>query len=284
MENYLLYQAYGKKEVKLECKFSLLHLLSKNFQHNLCPVIYTDDITFFENILKDFPSKIIRGITTEEIQEWRGEINFLHRVKIKILMDFLDNHAGNLLYCDTDTYFLQSPNTIFSDLEKGEFYMHILEGRINKKTDIQFKKWEKFLMNHMEIVNVSNHSEINQIEMWNAGVIGFNSKYKELLKAVLDLTDKIYPLFPKHIAEQFSFSYIFQRKVNIRSASNYIFHFWYLKEFGHYLEKIFEQNSENDYFLQIKKIRLLPEELLKEKLDYEGRSKLFRLLRGKWKL
>ena len=238
--NYILYQAYGKKEVKHECRFALLHLLTLHYSNNICPIIYTDDPLFFKEVLHHFRQHEIEILTTEQIKKWKGGIDFVHRVKIEIINHFFSKHTGNLLYCDTDTYFLESPEAIFKNIAEGKLYMHMMEGYINKLSDPQFKKWEKFLVGNSSIISPCNKSAVNKIQMWNAGVIGLQSAKKHLLEEVLHLTDKTYKQFPKHIAEQFAFCYIFQREGNISEAAPYIFHYWYLKEFAPYLEKLFE--------------------------------------------
>jgi hypothetical protein len=63
---------------------------------------------------------------------------------------------------------------------------------------------------------------------------------------VLALTDAIYSRFPKHIAEQFAFSYCLQKKAVVKSASEAIQHYWNLKEFRQPLRVFFEKNKEEN--------------------------------------
>jgi hypothetical protein len=77
INHFLIYQAYGKEEIKQECLFSLLSLR------------YHASEAFLE-----------------KLQDWRGSIDFVHRVKIKILQDAAQKYEGKFIYLDTDTYFL----------------------------------------------------------------------------------------------------------------------------------------------------------------------------------
>lgn len=283
-KNYLLFQAYGKKEVKYECKFALLHLLKFTFHKQICPVIYTDEPSTFEEILNLFVQHEIIIIDLDLISQWKGSFNFTHRVKIEILKHFLTSHPGIVLYCDTDCYFIRSPEDIYKNIAPGSFYMHTREGYINKKTHYSFKKWERFLMGNPEILGLKQQAEINSLEMWNAGVIGMHSDDILLLDEVLKLTDNIYPSFSKHIVEQFAFSFIFQKKGKILPASAYVFHYWYLKEFASYLELIFSENKDIEFTKLGDKILQLPEKLIQEKTEFEKKTRYIKFLLPKWNI
>ncbi|GAC1379616.1 MAG: hypothetical protein NVSMB45_01930 [Ginsengibacter sp.] len=283
MQNYLLFQAYGNSAVKYECKYALFNLLKYNFYKHIIPVIYTDDDFFFKDVLSLFEGATIEKLDSEKIKNWRGDINFVHRAKIKMLIDFMNKNEGNILYCDTDTYFKKSPKMLFAEIGNGKIFMHQKEGEIDKSRFPVFKKWEAFLVGN-NLLSDSSKSSVNKLPMWNAGVIGMSSNHKHVLPQVLDLTDKIYPLFPKHIAEQFSFSYVLSQHFTIYPSEEYIFHYWYLKEFSGYLEKKFstaESDSLDKIFGQIDKT---PEQLLNEKLNYLSKVGRLKFLFKKWQI
>ena len=284
MKNYLLFQAYGKSEVPNECKYALLKLHSFPFYKDICVVLYTDRPEFFKDVLSLFEEHEIFILTPDKIKEWSGEFEFVHRVKIEIIKHFFNTHSGNVLYCDTDTYFIQSPEMLFTAIDKGSFFMHILEGYIDRKTDPQFKKWERFLTGNTSVIPAARIYEVNNIQMWNAGVIGIRDDQKHLLDDVLELTDKVYKQFPKHITEQFAFSYVFQKNMLIQPASPYIFHYWNLKEFAGYLENIFSTFKGIPLQDQLEKITQTPEDLVKEKEHYKRKYKFIKFLVSKWKI
>ena len=283
MQNYLLFQAYGNSAVKYECKYALHNLLQFDFYKHVIPVIYTDDEYFFKDELSLFEHVIIERLDSEKIKNWRGKINFVHRVKIEMLIEFMNKHEGNILYCDTDTYFKKSPKMLFDEIGNGKIFMHQKEGEIDKLRFPVFKKWEAFLVGN-NLLSDSSKSSVNKLPMWNAGVIGMSSNHKQVLPQVLDLTDKIYPLFPKHIAEQFSFSYVLSQQFTIHSSADYIFHYWYLKEFSGYLEKKFSSAASSPLYKIFEQIDKHPEELLNDKLNYMSRVGRLKFLFKKWQI
>lgn len=284
MKNYLVFQAYGKIEIKYECIFALLQLHTFPCFKNISPVIYTDEPEIFKEIVLLFNEYEIIKLSNEQINKWKGPDKFVHRVKIEMLKDFLAKHNGNVLYCDTDTYFTESPESLFNSIEKGMFYMHTLEGYINHKTHPSFKKWEQFLLTHPEILDQSGPNYVNSLPMWNAGVIGLNNGALPLLNEVLNLTDCIFKKFPKHIAEQFAFSYIFQKHTIIYPADKYIFHYWYLKEFANYLILVFQRNCHLNLLEKFNCINKLPAKLLEEKKQYQHNTRWIKLIAPKWNI
>lgn len=247
MQNNILYQAYGTIDHVNECRYSLLKYLQF---YNLTPPagvgihIYTDRPAWFEEFSSYFKSFEIHEISTNMINQWKGAINFIHRVKVEILIDFFKYFTGNVLYLDTDTYIRQDVEYLFEAIENGSFIMHEYEGVINQKVNPQFRKWENFLAVTPIQYNGKRLEFSSQLQVWNAGVIGLNIIHQDILQDVLALTDNLYKKFPKHIAEQFAFSYCFQKQGQVTSSADSIFHYWDLKEFRNILNRFFENNKE----------------------------------------
>ncbi|HMG83986.1 MAG TPA: hypothetical protein VK559_13180 [Ferruginibacter sp.] len=243
MQNYILYVAYGSINNINECKYSLLKYIDKYAAElsNTSIIIYTDQPDLFDLFISFSSNITIKEVSLAQIKEWRGENDFVFRTKIKIIQDFFSTHTGNLLYCDTDTYALTSLQPIFSSIAQGNFYMHLYEGILGDQSNAYFKKWDKFLSKHAIEYNGKKLQYSNQLQMWNAGVLGLNSGNTELLTDVLSLSDTIYKKFPKHIAEQFAFGYCMQKKGTINSSAGSILHYWDLKEFRIVLAQFFDR-------------------------------------------
>ncbi|MBD0351255.1 MAG: hypothetical protein ICV51_01320 [Flavisolibacter sp.] len=247
MQNHILYQAYGGIDYINECRFSLLKYLSL---YNINPpadtaiVIYTDQPALFEaydTFLRHFDLVLV---TKEQTEQWKGESNFIHRMKIEIIKDFFTRNSGNLLYCDTDTYAVTPLELLFENIEKGDFYMHEYEGVIDKEVIPSFYKWHNFLQGKTFQYNNKQFTYVNHLKMWNAGVIGISDRYRQLLDDVLALTDVIYKQFQKHTVEQFAFNYCLQQAGVVHSATENIVHYWNLKEFRFLLRSFFVKNEE----------------------------------------
>ena len=290
MDNYILFQAYGPKRIFDECRFFLIRFFataSEWEKENIKIIIYTDDKKHFNEWINILPNIFLEVISAEEIKDWRGEIDFVHRVKIKIFQKFFSEHEGNLIYCDTDTYPTGSLRDLFNEISKSNVYMHVCEGGITPKNN--FKKWHHFLKSGKIHIDNALLSPVININMWNAGVIGLNSGHKNLLSDVLALTDAIYPSFKKHTVEQFAFSYVFQKYGDIKSAEKYLFHYWGLKEFAVLLDKLFGEGlQKNLSWLMTSCCMISPETILNDKMKFKSRSgikKIFLILAGKgWKI
>lgn len=282
---YILFQAYGDQSILCECKFALMQILRYNNTGEICLVLYTDNPDFFSEELKFFDNKIIELFPPGQITKWRGAIDFVHRVKIEILQHFFNNHTGSVLYCDTDTYCKHSLEYLFQQIENGTVYMHTNEGPINTTDNPVIKKWRRFLSENHITINGNNITDTAGIAMWNAGVIGINSNKAYLLRDVLAITDKIFPLFPKHTVEQFAFSFVFQKNVSLSAADDTIFHYWDLKEYRLLLQSFFSFTKGESVQERTKKIQAhLPEQIIKDKMRYKKLPFLKKMVTKKWKI
>jgi hypothetical protein len=131
---------------------------------------------------------------------------------------------------------------------------------------------------------------IKPFDTWNAGVIGFNSKYTYLLKDIEEFTNLFYPKIKSHITEQLAFCYYFKKIKTPQVTDESIFHYWDFKLFRSILEEFFYYNKSKNLIELIAEIdKIDPKVLSKEKIDY--RKKTFfekiihRILKGrKWKI
>ena len=111
--NFIVFQCYGNKGIFQECAYALLSLSRSNTSKDLANTevwIYTDDPAWF-SAFKDCPLPLLyRKIDEATIKRWKGKIDFVHRVKIELLKDFVKGKQGNILYTDTDTdFYYQHP-------------------------------------------------------------------------------------------------------------------------------------------------------------------------------
>jgi hypothetical protein len=232
---YIIYQAYGNQAILAECLYALVRL--HGLMPHATPVIYTDNVTYFNPVGQWFSRYEIVPITQSMIEEWRGGIQFVHRVKIKVIQHFFMHHQGAAIYCDTDTVCLRHCALMFDAIANGKIFMHEDEGKLADKQNL-FKKWRRFLGSAPAKL-IFQQDDITATHMWNAGVIGMDASHAHLLNEVLSLTDMLYPHFPKHTVEQFAFSYVFQQCTKIESAQQYFFHYWGLKTYRLLLQKYF---------------------------------------------
>jgi hypothetical protein len=194
--------------------------------------VYTDQKKYFQELLT-LPV-IYHEIDSDKVRIWRGDINFIHRVKIKVLQHVCSEvREGLILYLDTDVLATGHLETLWQKMSAGVHIMHTGEGKIYSTS--AFKK----IVPVVEYAMAKGLMKNNDPGMWNAGVLGFRADQSYLLEEVLTLTDKLYAFSPKHIIEQLGFSYIFQQNGHVLSAENLLFHYWNLKEFREILKQMY---------------------------------------------
>lgn len=280
---YIIFQSYGDEGILQECVFALL-TLSYWYPHglpdNIQVWIYTDKPEYFLKYNCPIPLHFGKMNATL-IRQWRGSIDFVHRIKIELLRDFVKDHTGNILYLDTDICFLQPLEPLLQAIDNSEHYMHVMEGVIAQEGNPIFRKLNVFLKG-----NNSFGQQVNvpvNVAMWNAGVLGFKTQHDQL-DQVLAFTDEMYPRFRKHVVEQFAFSVFFQKCGNVRSAAPYILHYWNLKELRVVLTSFFRYFSLADWKDLVHHSRTIQVPvLMQEKISFlENRNILQKLQKIKW--
>jgi len=288
--NYLVYQSYGSTDILNECSYSILSLLKQGLDpEKIQIVIYTDNKEYFSFL----PSSHISFIemSAETIKEYKGPHAFVHRLKIKIIQDCITRFEGKILYADSDIYFLKPIETLFDQINASNFIMCNNEGPIDLPGNRVFEKFSKFIRENSSYLKEHNIPISANVIMWNAGIIGFVSPNKELMDKVLYTNDTIFEKFKSHVVEQLSFCYQLQMHGNVHKSTDYVFHYWNLKEFRTVLAEFFQHHlpsgSLDEMIQDIDSIR--PDILIQPKLEYESLSfikKNLRKLKGKqnrWK-
>lgn len=223
----LVYQAYGSGEILRQTGFSALSLLKNITDSDDLEIwIYTDNRPFFEKIFGSNKKIQLIDINAEQIQKWRGSIQFVHRVKIEILRDAGSRFKGGLFYSDGDTIFKESPMPLMNKVNDRTSLMHIAEGALDQNTDPLSKKILKFTKKHHfqvrnELVGIGPSTV-----MWNAGFIGISEKNKSLLPLILELTDQTYGLYQKHVMEQLAVSFYLQTRSTVLPVVDIVAHYW----------------------------------------------------------
>lgn len=273
MQRHILYHAYGNEDTLQELIYSVYSLLHVYPSSPFNIVIYTDNQATLEKWLP--PTVVYEPLTQEQIRQWRGKYDFVHRVKIGIIRDFISKYSGSALYLDTDTVITQPIEHLFEKIEQGILVMHEKEGRISTRKNIVFRKVNSFLSSH-------NTGISRDTVMYNAGTLGFGCHERQLMDQVLQTTDKLYELYQKHIIEQLAFSYHLaaNSKQPIYSATSEIYHYWNFKEYRAVLRDFFKFYEGTPYKQVVSKIDLInTQRLHAPKLAYEALPSFRRTLR-----
>jgi len=282
--NYIVYQAYSSIDNLNEVIYSIASFFRLSNQLPVNIVVYTDNELYLKQFL---PSDVVyENLSAEKQRMWRGEIDFVHRIKIEMLIDSCSKYPGNILYLDTDTIFTQSTDSLFRSIEAGKGILHTCEGPLSVPISSIFVKISRKIKDLVFLVRGEEMRIPEDQEVWNGGVIGFNSAQIRLLFNVLDLTDLMYKIYHSHITEQLSFSFIFSRNYSLLSAGDQVFHYWNFKEFRVLLKQFL---AVNDTFEKIQSNfpSIDPKVLILPKRKFESQTKWKRqwqkhVLRKSW--
>ncbi len=284
---YLVMQAYGSADILYECAFALL-TLSRQYRSETPPpfniILYTDNTRFFESFRQCTLHISYREMNAETIKQWRGAINFVHRVKIEVLRDVMRNHRGKIIYLDTDMYCAGAIETIFQRIDEGKRYMHVMEGSVHGSDNRVFQKLSRWLRKNEVVVGGKTLNIPPDVKMWNAGMLGLHSRDADLLDEVCQFTDTVYQRYPKHVVEQFAFSYFLQQRGPLLTAHNYFYHYWNLKELRPVLASFFSYFSDKEWpeLARLSQLIQLPDYLQQKANYYYNRSTGAKLMKKKW--
>ncbi len=237
----LVYQAYGRNDILRQTLFSLIslfHVLPKTIDpkaaQNLNVIVYTDQPHFFRDF---FGAEWLASgrltlvdISPEQIKKWRGAIDFVHRVKVEVLMAAAAKFQGALFYVDGDTYFFEDPTPLFATVNRERSLMHVAEYKFSDGHDPLAKKILKFIRRHSFKVAGENVQMTPEQFMYNAGAIGIAAENTKWLPLILELTDTMFLAYGKHVIEQLAFSYYLQTRSQIVTAEDLIGHYWNQKD------------------------------------------------------
>lgn len=282
--NYIAFLCYGDKGVFYECAYALLSLsrLYPSGLNNIQIWIYTDDAAWFQSFKDCKLPLYYKELSRQTIQQWRGKINFVHRVKIELLKDLTKDKTGNILYTDTDVVFMYPIDHILQGINTGQLYMHTMEGIVSNRGNPILRKLNDHLQK--DTSRQINGKLLQNLAMWNAGVLGFNTQCKNLLDDVLQFTDEQYPKLPKHVIEQFAFSVYFQKAASVKAASPYILHYWKLKEARGVIASFLEYFKESHWSELVRYSALIQvPALMQEKVDFlHNRDLVASIIKRPW--
>jgi hypothetical protein len=228
----IVYQAYGRTDAIEQVLLSTASLRSwypAGFPFEI--EIYTDQTDRLREFFGSENRVTLVPITGEQIQAWRGKIDFVHRVKLEILSSATKNWDGDLLYLDGDTYFTAHPEALLNQISDSVSVMHVRESTLGRPDNLMTKKVAKFVRGRRFKVGGEEFDIPPSTVMWNAGVMGMSRKNCKLLGNMIELTEVLYGEYRKHTMEQLAVCFYLQRTSEIRAAEPIIKHYWNLKEY-----------------------------------------------------
>ena len=178
----LVIQSFGREN---EYKRAILTILSF-YAHSSLPteqtrvLLFTDQPEYFAEFLRDLPVEFIL-LTPEKIKSMRGEIDFLHRMKIAVIEEAFALSKGPLFYADSDCFFIADPKPVLQQVSEQRAFMHLTEYAFVKEIDDPTETYENFygLINRQQfrLTDGSLLKVTEQHSSWNAGVMVFHPSH-----------------------------------------------------------------------------------------------------------
>jgi hypothetical protein len=240
-DNYLLYLAHGSPEFKNEALGSVLSYLRLKKQTGTARatiLVYTDEASYFRQIIGEVPGVQYVELPAEQLRAWRGTINFVHRVKVELMLHAVTNYGGNVLFLDSDTYFVQDEGSLFEAMSRGQHVLHVQESVLSQSAVPLHQAMYSFLRTHPapEWAGVSPATI-----MYNSGAVGMSKQDIPLLHKMLQLIDVLYAQCPSHLVEQFAFSFYLQQAGPVTEAIPAVLHYWHMKDARQVLNTFFSR-------------------------------------------
>jgi hypothetical protein len=252
----LVLLSYGNVSEYLRAVYCLLSLSAWLEEDAANPgiVIYTDNPGFFQTYLGDLQIEYF-FLSPRQILEMQAGTNFIHRIKVAVIdLTFKRFPDQEVIFIDSDTFFTADPMELFNGLNSSTSFMHKREYNFKDGLELynSFKQEmypkafidyisgrEFYIDGKAEIFDINDYS-------WNSGVLGLHKDFGIYMPDVMRLTDEFYANSKWFISEQLAFSLILQRRTKIRSAENFIFHYWGKRQkilVDVLLEKLFEEHA-----------------------------------------
>jgi len=237
----LIYLAYGSPDLHAEAVYSLLSYY-KVARPAAQVLIYTDAAATFKQVLGERPGISYPTVTPDEWQSWRGSSNKVYLLKIGVLTHAAQHYPGNLLFVDTDTIWQADPAPLFAQIERGQFIMHVSEGKLATGNELSRKIYRR-LKGQVFTVAQRALSITDSTVLYNSGILGLSSILAAQLPNVVALADQLYAAYNKHMMEQLAFSMWFGETGTIAQAAPYVLHYWNLKAARPLLTQVFQQHA-----------------------------------------
>ncbi len=275
MGDFVVLHAYGMDEVIDETRYCLLRqiALNRDIPQSYSYVVVTDRPAAFDLFDDSGLDLEVVERPLSRFREWRGGIDFVHRVKIEVLREVAATRTGRILYLDSDAYPRRDLHDLFESIDSNSFVMDRPDGVLDRRRNPEHWRWHRFVESHSVRLGGRDVRIPVGSEMWIAGVIGFPIESSRLLDEVLEMTEAIYPDFPGWNVEQFAFSYVLARAGTIHSSGDFVFHYWDLRGFRELVTLMFERHGDSLGRLVEVSGRILPERLYPVKQQFDAKRR-----------
>jgi hypothetical protein len=221
---HLVTQAYGKEEIRTEALYALWSALAWRGELPLDLHVYTDEAAPFAPVAGHAD---VRVLSAEEIRDWRGPHDFIHRLKAAMIRDMVRRFpGGKLAYVDADVFFTGPLAGLFERIGPGRSVLHEREYSVATHGSAQMRKFRA----HMGALSFRGAPLDLSRDMWNAGVVGMDPCLFPVVDEWMEWIDAIYPHYKRGLVEQYGICRLLQREGGVSPADDLVFHYWFQKD------------------------------------------------------
>ncbi|GAB3636467.1 hypothetical protein GCM10027422_20570 [Hymenobacter arcticus] len=230
----LLLLAYGRQTEYCRAVFAVLSAWAWQPRPTVAATIYTDQPGFFEPYLAGLPVEY-HYLSESHLTELKGPLHFVHRVKAQLIAQaFLDYPTEELLFIDSDTFFLAAPDGLLHRLAQGIPFMHRHEYRLAEAAAIHAgfgqAHYPEKLLALLASRTFALGGQLVQFHAgqssWNSGVLGLPRALAPLLPDILALVDELYASTGWFLCEQLAFSLALQASGPVQACNQLVYHYW----------------------------------------------------------
>lgn len=233
MNTVLVTQSFGKESEYRRAIFMIWSFWSKS-SATIKVILFTDAPDYFDSYFKNRDVQYVK-LTPDKVLAMRGSINFLHRMKIAMIEEAFNLQVNsNILYADSDTFFIDDPSPLLKELAPSKSFMHILEYAFEEIRNMPLPAGKTFrdFVSLLERQNfkLADGSDIKiqtSQSSWNAGVMLLHHSHKAFIQDVYALTNQFYSATSNHASEQYAFSIALQDRTSLQPCSHISYHYWY---------------------------------------------------------
>ena len=231
--------AYGKETELWRATFAILSFYAwyEGDLADVQTVVFTDRPLFFAPYFEGLPVRFSR-LTLVRQERMRGPQQYVHRVKVAIVEQVFQEHPNdNLLFCDSDTFFISKADSLLQRLQADVSFMHVREFTLADAVGIyasfkpanqdeQPRKFIKLIESHSFVIDSQEQHFRKTQYIWNSGVLGMHQSIGNLMPDILALSDAFYKSSGWITAEQIAFSLVLPIKTQVQPSNQYVLHYW----------------------------------------------------------
>lgn len=235
MKNFIVL-SYGRETEYQRAVFAVLSFWAwySGDRASVQTIICTDNPAFFQPYLAGLPVQY-ELLTPKQLTHMQGPARYVHRVKVRLLeLIFARFPDRDILYIDTDTFFVADPAALLTRLTPTTSLMHqpeyLLQDAVGVFAEFGQQHYPEQLLELLarEAFRVAGQPArfYSRQRAWNSGVLGISCQHAGLLPDVLALADTFFARTRWFVSEQLAFSLVLQNQSQLVGCQAYLLHYW----------------------------------------------------------